>query len=323
MRWALVVIAFCACKSEPHAKPETNSTMRPSEPNGARRYPEVDAAIDAMRPALLLAEPTETISACAGPLEVFAIDHEAALQIAAGRAARPGALFTTPAQIDAVVRYASKSQLAPGDESAIRSWASARPRDAVWGFLETTPDADPAQPGDSPFVEHGYEGVLHVIDPKTRTVLCHTPITARSRETVAEAVRDKLATLRAGTDVVTLPDPATDNRGPRLAAGRIPDGPKWYCIESTSDRNVTMCERDRNACVAYYKDNEALGYTECSERGTAVCVTFRDIAKEKDRYWCHKTMASCMNHRRVLKTFTEQPMSGVSACVELGSTPAK
>lgn len=315
MRWVHVAVVLAGCKDTPPRQATGHQRVEHSEPAGAHRYPEVDAAIDAMRPALLLAEPTETISACSGPLEVFAIDQEAALLIAAGRPARPGARFTTPPEIDAVVRYASRGQLASADVTAIQRWASARPRDAVWGFLETKLDEN------NP-IEGSYEGVLHVIDAKARAVLCHTPITAPSLETVGTAVSDKLATLRAGTDVVTLPDPATDNRGPRLAAGRIPDGPKWHCTQSTSDRKVTRCMRDRAACIAYVAENEALGYTTCRDQSTTVCVTYRDLANEKDAFACHATMESCMNRRRVLKTSPEERTAEVSACTELGSTPA-
>jgi hypothetical protein len=205
------------------------------DPSGLHRFPEVDATIDAMRPALLLAEPTETISACAGPLEVFALDHEAARLIAAGRAARDGTQFTAPSDIDAVVRYASKSKLFTGDVSAVRKWARDKPGELVWGFLETKVRQAPEQRADMSFVGGSYEGVLHVVDPKTKTVLCHTPVTARSsdkvqtvvmdnakqsarvaddllardfRQQVGKAVNDKLAALRAGKDAVQMPEPA-------------------------------------------------------------------------------------------------------------------
>ena len=60
-----------------------------------------------------------------------------------------------------------------------------------------------------------YQGdFAHVVDPRSKSVLCDTPITAPSSETVAKALSDKLAALRAGTDVVVVPDPLTDNRGP-------------------------------------------------------------------------------------------------------------
>jgi hypothetical protein len=204
------------------------------DPNSLHRFAEVDATIDAMRPALLLAEPTEMISACTGPLEVVAIDHEAARLIAAGRAARDGTHFTTPSEIDAVVRYASKSKLFTGDVGAVRKWAREKPGEIVWGFLETKVRQDPEQRQDMSFVGGSYEGVLHVVDPKTKAVLCHTPVTARSSDTVetvvmdnakqsarvaddllarnfrqqvGKAVSDKLAALRAGKDSVPLREP--------------------------------------------------------------------------------------------------------------------
>lgn len=311
MRWALVAIAFCACKSDRHAKPEATGTTSANPPDGARRYPEVDAAIDAMRPALLLAEPTEEVSACKGPLEVFPIDQEAALLIAGGRAAGAGSRFTVPSEIDAVVRYASKSTLSSADITAIRTWASARPRDGVWGFLER-----------SPFVERGYEGVLHVIDPKTRVVLCHTPITAPSLEGVAAALSEKLATLRAGKDVVTLPDPATDNRGPALDRGQIAETETWHCSRSTSDRKSTRCYRETADCARFYEDNEPLGYSRCGTQSTAVCFTYRDLVAEKDAYGCHTTMESCLHKRRVTKEDRDHPATAISRCTELGTSAA-
>jgi len=319
MRWALVLIAACACKDAPSRQATRQPPLAQSAANGAQREPEVDAAIDAMRPALLLAEPTETISGCEGPLEVFAIDHEAALLIAAGRAPPEGVHFTTPAEIDAVVRYASKSALGPGDVDAIRAWAKARPRDAVWGFLETTAVARRARP------DGGYEGVLHVIDARTKAVLCHTPVTARSSDKgeVATAVSGKLAALRAGTDVVTLPDPETDNRGPLLARDRIAETEKWHCSRSTSDRKASRCYRDKAGCATFYEDMAALGYTRCETQSTVACFTYRDLAAEKDAFWCHTTMEACLHHRRVAKTDPDHPASEVSACAELGSTPKK
>jgi len=263
MRWPLVWIALCACRGD---APNKARREVPKVEQGPQRFPEVDAAIDAMRPALLLAEPTETVSACKGPLEVVAIDHEAALLIAAGRPAPQGAQLTTPPAIAAVVRYASKGTLSPDDVTAIQTWAQARPASFVWGFL------------DGATVDGAYEGVLHVIDAKTKTVLCHTQIKAPSANPaqVAAAVADKLAVLRAGTDVVVVPDPLTDNRGPALESARIPGATK---------------------------------------KGS-VCVTYRDVAIERDVFAVQPTMQACMQHRVGLKA--ERKNVEVSACTEVG-----
>lgn len=265
MRWSHVWIVVCACKGEPAKKAPKQEGVAPS---GPRRFPEVDAAIDAMRPALLLAEPTETVSACKGPLEVVAIDHEAALLIAAGRPAPQGVKFAVAAS-DALVRYASKSPLSQDDVTAIEVWARARPAGSLWGFL------------DGVLVDGKYEGVLHVIDAKSRAVLCHTQFAAASSAPlfVSEALGHKLALLRAGTDVVVVPDPLTDNRGPALESARIPTATK---------------------------------------KGS-VCLTYRDVATEKDEFACHPTMTSCMQQRVALKS--ERKNIEVSACTEVGTKP--
>jgi hypothetical protein len=305
VRWPLVWIALCACKGD---APKTAPTVERVASRGPQRFPEVDAAIDAMRPALLLAEPTETVSACKGPLEVVAIDHEAALLIAAGRPAPQGAQLTTPPEIASVVRYASKSTLSQEDVAAIQTWAKARPASFVWGFL------------DGATVNGAYEGVLHVIDTKTRAVLCHTPIKAPSsdRFQIVKALSDKLALLRAGTDEVTLPDPATDNRGPPLEVRLITDGPTWHCSRIDFERRSTRCYRDKAACADFYGRNEVLGYEKCSTQGTAVCFTYRDLAAEKDAFSCHMTMESCIHNRNATKTDPDHPASEVSACTEVG-----
>ncbi len=313
MRWILVAVALGACKDAPTRQATRDQRPEHSEPNGARRYPEVDATIDAMRPALLLAEPTDTISACSGPLEVFAIDQEAALLIAAGRAAAPGARFMTPPEAEALVRYASKGPLFPNDVAAIEAWARARPAAFVWGFL------------DGATVEGAYEGVLHVIDAKTKAVLCHTPIKAPSSDRfhIVSALSDKLALLRGGADEVTLPDPATDNRGPPLEARLIAAGPTWHCSRNDFDRRSTRCYRDKAACADFYDRNEALGYSKCSTPGTAACFTYRDLAAEKDAFSCHTTMESCIHNRNSTKTDPDHPASVVSACAEVGSSAKK
>jgi hypothetical protein len=269
VRWLVIAIASwaCACKGDPPQQPRRDPQPGAAAPSGAARVAEVDAAIDAMRPALLLAEPTETVSACVGPLDVVAIDHEAARLIAAGRPAPEGARFMTPPEISAVVRYAARSALSPDDVTAIRAWAAARPASFVWGFLDRT------------LVDDRFEGVLHVIDATSKSVLCHTPITAASTEAavVARAVSEKLAVLRAGKDVVTLQDPSTDNRGPPPEAGVI----------------------GRDA--------------------TGVCFTYRDLVAEKDAFACERTMKACLGERLARRQDRTRRLSQVSACVEVGS----
>jgi hypothetical protein len=229
VRWVVIAVALGACKSDP---PQATRVPQPAAAGSPRREPEVEAAIDAMRPALLLAEPTDTLSACVGPLEVVAIDQDAALLIAAGRPAPQGKQFTTPPEINAVVRYASKGALSSSDVSAIQAWARPRPAGFVWGFLDSK------------------ARVLQVVDVKTRSVLCHTPL---GEGPESSAVADKLAVLRAGTDIVVQPDPATDNSGPPLDPAQIPRGTMGVCFtyrDVGAEKNAFECETTLKACLA-------------------------------------------------------------------------
>lgn len=287
--------------------------MQQVDPNGQKRYPEIDALIAelAATTKAFVVDPGE----CKGPVPVVAIDRAIVDSLATKQALPEKAQVVGEWFTVALSRYLMKQQVTAAEVLQLRKWIAELPKDRVWGIVEADARIEPEVVDGKTFIAGEYLGTIHVV--QNASAPCHRAFQAHSSESVKTffikdnavvgiddqlqsdfkknidaALGERVAKLRKGE-----PDPSAQIAPFR--AELVPAKAKWHCTENTQVRELSYCGPDLKACNRLRDGDE---YTDCAPGESVVCASFHDVPTDSMKLSCHMTMATCAISRRVMLT---------------------
>ena len=315
-----------ACASMHNVAMWRDLVMEQVDPNGQKRYPEIDAVIAELVAAnkAIATEPGE----CKGAVPVVAIDRTIIESLALKQPLPEKVQLVGTSFSAALSRYLMKQQVTSREVTELRKWIKELPKDRAWGIVEADARIEPQVKDAKTFTEGEYLGTIHVVDGAKQTALCQRAFSAHSSDSVKtyfikdravlgvdeqlqsdfrmninKALDERLDKLRKGT-----PDP-TAQIAP-FHADLVPAGAKWHCTVNTQVSGLELCGPDLKSCDKLRDGDE---YTDCTPSSNVVCLSFHDVPSDAFKLSCQPTMATCAITRRVMLTVNPQA-DQLSAC---------